>query len=199
MIDNFKESLRTQDLRLVYRKFLLGHKIWYFETKIGTNDYAETYDDFKIYMSEKLDLHVNNLAIVGSAKLGFSLAPKKNFKVFEDDSDIDLVIVSSSLYRNAWDAFIDLSNRFHIHNYNHITSNIFRRFVSLKNPDIRNEFFKDWSRKMDPCRKDLQTIFNIPHDINYRIYESWESVESYHVAGLSQIKILLESNNDDSN
>jgi hypothetical protein len=195
MIDNFKEILRTQDLRFVYRKFLLGHKIWYFETRAENEAYAETYDEFKLYMSDKLDLHVNNLAIVGSAKLGFSLSPKNNFKVFEDDSDIDLVIVSSSLYRKAWDAFIDLSNRFHVHNYNQITNSIFRRFVSLKNPDIRNDFFKDWSRRMDPCRKDLQTIFSIPHDINYRIYESWESVERYHVAGLLKIKNVLEKNN----
>ena len=81
MIDYFKENLHSQDIKFVYRKFLLGHRIWYFETNAGVDNYAEMYDDFKLYMSEKLDLHVNNLAIVGSAKLGFSLSPKKNFKV----------------------------------------------------------------------------------------------------------------------
>lgn len=118
------------------------------------------------------------------------------FKAFGENSDIDLVIVSHSLYRKAWDAFIDLSNRFKLKNYSKITSNIFRRFVSIKKPDMRSTFFRDWSKKMDPCRKDLQTIFNIPHDINYRIYESWEAVEQYHVLGLLAVKENLEKNHE---
>ena len=195
-LETFKEQLRTCDLKYVYRKFLLGHKIWYFEHRLGEVEHAESYDEFKIYMSQKLDLHVNNIAIVGSAKLGFSLAPQKNFKKFQENSDIDLVIVSSSLYRQVWTSFINLSQKYHLKNYNRITSDIFRRFVSIKEPDLRNGFFKSWSKKMDPCKKDLQIIFNIPHDINYRIYESWEDVERYHLNGLSAIKEKLENEND---
>lgn len=153
VINNFKDNLRIQDVRFVYRKFLLGHKIWYFETRAGMENHAQVYDDFKIYMSEKLDLHVNNLAIVGSAKLGFSLSPKKNFKAFGDDSDIDLVIVSRSLYRKAWDAFIDLSNRFYLKNYSKITGSIFRRFVSIKKPDMRNAFFQRMVKKNGSVQK----------------------------------------------
>ena len=193
MLDKFKEDLMSKDIHSVYRKYLLGHKIWYFETKLSVEDYAQTYDDFKIYMSERLNLHVNNIAIVGSAKLGFSLSPTKNYKCFDDESDIDLIIVSRELFRASWDAFLELSNRFHVNFYSGITSNIFRRFVSLKNPDIRNDFFSGWVKKVDPCKKDIQTIFNIPHEINYRIYESWESVESYHVNGLNKLINKMES------
>lgn len=191
-IEEFKENLHTKDLKYVYRKFLLGHRVWYFESKAGKEKHAEIYDDFKIYMSNKLDIHFNNIAIVGSAKLGFSLSPNKKFNTFNQNSDIDLVLVSNLLFRQSWDAFIDLSTRFHIPNYKQITSNVFRRFISLKNPDIRNEFFKKWSKKINPCKKDLQTIFEIPHDINYRIYESWKDVERYHIAGLEAIKNTLE-------
>ena len=196
MLQAFKEDLKTRDILAVYRKYLLGHKIWYFETKLGMANHAEIYDDFKIYMSDRLNLHVNNLAIVGSAKIGFSLTPSKNFKHFNNDSDVDLIIVSRSLFRQSWDAFLDISHRFHMPYYSSITSNIFKRFVSLKDPDIRNSFFNEWTKKVDPCKKDLQTIFSIPYDINYRIYESWEAVERYHVNGLYMLKSKLE--NDDA-
>lgn len=195
MIDIFKEELQSKDIHSVYRKYLLGHKIWYFETKLNLPNHADTYDNFKVYMSERLNLHVNNIAIVGSAKIGFSLSPTKNYKLFDDDSDIDLVIVSRQLFRQSWDAFLELSNRFHVPFYNSVTSNIFRRFVFLKDPDIRNDFFSSWVKKVDPCKKDIQTIFGIPHDINYRIYESWESVENYHINSLSKLKSQMEADN----
>lgn len=49
-------------------------------------------------------------------------------------------------------------------------------------------FFREWSGKVDPCRRDLQTLFSINHEINYRIYESWEAVEQYHCNGLNKLK-----------
>ena len=60
--------------------------------------------------------------------------------------------------------------------------------MSLKELDIRVDFFDVWSRKVEPLKKDIQTIFGIPNEITYRIYDSWESVERYHIAGLSSLK-----------
>lgn len=71
--------------------------------------FAKDYDEFKLYMSKKLEIHVNNIAIVGSAKMGFSLSPDKNYRTFNDESDIDLVLVSDRIYK---------SSRWHLLNYN---------------------------------------------------------------------------------
>nr|WP_314142505.1 hypothetical protein [uncultured Rhodococcus sp.] len=40
--------------------------------------------------------------MVGSAKLGFSIAPRKRFIPFHDRSDIDLAIVSEALFKRVW-------------------------------------------------------------------------------------------------
>ncbi|MFK4761455.1 hypothetical protein ACI3KS_11020 [Microbacterium sp. ZW T5_45] len=40
--------------------------------------------------------------VVGSAKLGFSIAPHKRFNAFNDRSDIDVAIVSHDLYFRVW-------------------------------------------------------------------------------------------------
>ena len=40
--------------------------------------------------------------MVGSAKLGFSISPAKRWKPFGEESDIDVAIVSTSLYTLLW-------------------------------------------------------------------------------------------------
>lgn len=40
--------------------------------------------------------------LVGSAKLGFSIAPHKRFRPFGDESDLDLAIVSPELFHRVW-------------------------------------------------------------------------------------------------
>lgn len=194
-MEDFKNNLLTKDVKKVYRRYLLGHDIWLFREHIAPTDFAQRYDDFKIYISEKLNLHVNNIAIVGSAKLGFSLAPDNNFRKFNEDSDIDIVIVSQSLFKQSWDAYFDLKQKGYLPTYAPVAKDIFRRFVNLKNPDIRSTFFDEWTRIVEPCKKDLQVLFSIPHDINYRIYDSWESVEQYHCSGLEALKNKLEAEN----
>lgn len=40
--------------------------------------------------------------MVGSAKLGFSIKPKKLYKLFGDESDVDLAVVSATVYDRLW-------------------------------------------------------------------------------------------------
>jgi plasmid maintenance system killer protein len=193
-IDAFKAALQKCDSSYIYRKYLLGHDVWYFREKLKLTDHAHRYDDFKILMSQKLGIHINNIAIVGSAKLGFSITPRKEkaFSAFSEESDIDIVVVSSEIFRSSWLAFLELSSKKKIPGYFSITKNIFRKFVSLKEVDSSNEFFLQWQGKMEPCQKDLQIMYSVPNEINYRIYESWEDVERYHLKGLEELKMLLE-------
>lgn len=48
-----------------------------------------------------LEIH-QDVFVVGSAKLGFSIAPHKRYREFGDRSDIDLAIVSHELYQRVW-------------------------------------------------------------------------------------------------
>lgn len=192
MLDEFREKLLSDDIRDVYQRYLLGHDVWYFREKKESPSFAKDYDEFKLYMSKKLEIHVNNIAIVGSAKMGFSLSPDKDYRKFSDKSDIDLVLVSDRIYKSSWMAYIELQSKDYLPVYGPVAKNIFKGFVSLKELDIRVDFFDSWSRKVEPLKKDIQTIFGIPNDINYRIYDSWESVERYHIAGLNSLKNKLQ-------
>ncbi|HGL5836884.1 TPA: hypothetical protein ACKP06_000747 [Serratia marcescens] len=193
-VEVFRRALLNEDVNYVYRKYLLGHDVWYFREKLKLENFAHRYDDFKILMSQKLDVHINNIAIVGSAKLGFSITPtdEKMFRRFSEDSDIDIVVVSREIFRNSWAAFLDIHSKKHLAGHATIAKNIFRHFVSLKQVDATNDFFRTWTGKMEPCQKELQIVYSIPNEINYRIYESWEDVERYHIKGLERLKKMIQ-------
>jgi hypothetical protein len=47
-------------------------------------------------------IHSRAIVVVGSAKLGYSVSPKKRFKPFNDVSDIDVAVVDAPLFERYW-------------------------------------------------------------------------------------------------
>lgn len=63
---------------------------------------APTYFELRREISDHFQLHPNQIVVVGSSRLGFSLKPEKRFKEIEP-KDIDVAIVSESLFNQFWD------------------------------------------------------------------------------------------------
>lgn len=61
----------------------------------------KAYEKFKEFASTFFGSK-NNIFIMGSGNLGYSLNPIKNFRPFGADSDIDLVIVSLGNFQESW-------------------------------------------------------------------------------------------------
>ncbi|MBB6612410.1 hypothetical protein H7F15_15290 [Pontibacter sp. Tf4] len=184
------DFLRTSP-KDIYMNYLQGNDVWYFSEYLKKPNYSKSYDDFKRFIASNLGVSFNNICVIGSCKLGYSLAPSKKFKTFDEDSDIDLVLVSNSYYNKFWDAYFDLYDQRANLDYKFIANNIFRRFVSIKNPEPIHPSLTDWISKVEKFNKDYQTLFDIKHEINYRIYDSWESVERYHIKGITEIQHQL--------
>jgi hypothetical protein len=62
------------------------------------------YFDLRSEVANKFHIHPNEVLVVGSSKLGFSIAPTKRYRHFADSSDIDVVIVSRGLFDRMWKA-----------------------------------------------------------------------------------------------
>lgn len=62
----------------------------------------EVYFSLKKAIASEFDLHPTEVLVVGSAKLGFSIAPNKYGRPFGDHSDIDVAIISPQLYDRFW-------------------------------------------------------------------------------------------------
>ena len=88
---NFKDDLNALPPLQIVRKhiisgdcFILSHDL-YFDLRSG--------------VAHHFGLHPNEVFVVGSAKLGFSVAPAKRFRPFRrNKSDIDVALVSSRLF-----------------------------------------------------------------------------------------------------
>ena len=197
MLLQLKQDLATKNTRDIYHQYLLGQDVWYFKELLKKPDPSKTYDDFKNYISSGLDIHFNDIAIIGSAKTGFSFSPSKHFKPFTSDSDVDIVLVSKKHFNKFWNAYSEMFyKQIPFEESEEVYKSIFRKFISLKNPTEKHSDIKEWVKTVNPFVKDLQQIFGISQDINYRIYDSWDSVEKYHHFGISQLKNYVLNNKE---
>jgi len=191
-LEALKQSIVTRDAREIYHEHLMGHNLWLFEKRMKLPNAPRRYDELKGYVSQKLGLSFNNVAIIGSAKTDFSFNPSNDFSLFSDSSDIDFALVSTRHFYRFWDAYTEVARKNYLPNYNRITGSIFRKFVEIsERHPIHHPHFEEWHKQVGSFKKDIQTGFGIIHDINYRIYDSWEAVETYHTDGINELKKKL--------
>lgn len=61
-------------------------------------------------ISNDFNVNTNEVLVVGSAKLGFSIAPQKRYRHFGDTSDVDVAIISPALFDQFWEAAFKYEN-----------------------------------------------------------------------------------------
>ncbi len=192
-IGRIRQEIIESSTDTIYRKYLNGNEVWYFKVLLGEQNYSNKYDEFKRYVNTKLNIRFNEIAIFGSAKCGFSLSPDKNLSLFHEDSDIDLALVSRELYMQFWEAYLKKLYNGEIESYNRFAKGVFRKFIELDQFPEDISLYQEWEKLADAdFYHHLQFEFGISHDINYRIFESWDAVENYYKAGISELKRKLE-------
>ncbi|MFA9423871.1 MAG: hypothetical protein ACERLG_09855 [Sedimentibacter sp.] len=181
-----------------YLKHILRSDNWYFETVLGVNgsDIIHISDDFKTIVSNELGISFNNIAMVGSGKLGYSLSPnpKKLFLEFNDNekirkiSDVDIAIVSSQLFQKYWDLFRKSYKPKYAAIYNYIPREIYRGYINENHLQEVEGCRKEWNAISSTSKKSLYNDLYMKHEVTYRLYRSWEDFEEYHIQSLTKIK-----------
>ena len=96
-LDEFKLALSTlDDQRLLDR---------YFYARPAAMLEGDQESNLRREIAKFFDVAMRDVIITGSAKLGFTLVPKKGrpaMSPFGDTSDIDVTIISSSLFLKLW-------------------------------------------------------------------------------------------------
>lgn len=143
---------------------------------LSEGDYVE----LKQTVAKNFGLHHSAVIVVGSAKLGFSIAPTKLFRHFSDESDIDIVVTSSELYDEFWKDVFDYRARGEY--WAEFES--FRRyhFRGWMRPDklptaptfSKSQEWWDFFRKLSASGQ-----FG-PYKLAGALYKSWHFVECYH-------------------
>jgi hypothetical protein len=191
-LEDLKIDIRTASAITFCRQSLFNSRSWYFENadKFGLSG---NYDDFRFQVGTQVNTSPNNVAIIGSAKFGYSLNPAKNFSEFGGNSDIDVVIVSPELFEQTWAQFrLALFRGYDWIQKRHATE-IIRKYIVLSGSEhYDTAYLRDVAIMILQMRKTIRGSFKIQHSLNYRIYASWNDVEMYHVFGIEQLKDILE-------
>jgi hypothetical protein len=58
-------------------------------------------------IANQWSVHISEVILVGSCKLGFSIAPSKRYRAFGDSSDIDVAVTSTALFERVWKEVFD--------------------------------------------------------------------------------------------
>ena len=188
----FEEILLTQRAEEICRTYIFSSDIWLLNQG-KFPDPISTYDEIKAFFAKKLKVSNLNIAIVGSSKMGFSLNPKNPLRDFNsEDSDIDLAIVSSDLFGRLWEDFLKIFYSSDIFVGHWYRKAIFQKYIWLtKNDNFPSEDIKKLQKQMGESKRDFFATFQIANEINYRIYESWEAAEAYHIWSMEKLKGAL--------
>lgn len=132
-------------------------------------------------IAARFKLHVNKIIIVGSAKLGYSVSPEKSLRPFNDQSDVDVAIVSPVLFEKYWlEMYQAQKSMLEWPDLNSARKYLFRGWIR---PDklpllaIRNEWFDFFGslQSTEGCS---------PYPVRGGLYFNDEFLEYYQEAGV---------------
>ncbi|WP_017452132.1 hypothetical protein [Herbaspirillum rubrisubalbicans] len=200
-VDAFKEDLIKSSASEIYSRLLMSEDVWLLRKKFG-DSHREKYHALKIEISNALRVSVKNIAIVGSAKFGFSITPERQFPSFREgledeaqNSDIDVVLVSREIFVDLWEKFFEYLRQQRKANpnvsYAERAKNVFSHFVTF-NADALSEdekrFFNDWMQRVNAMKFALDSVFELRNPINYRVYDDWKYVDMYYTDGIEKLR-----------
>lgn len=94
IIEQDREFIRSNSVQTFLRANILGGV-----SRVLDSSQHEAVRD---KIANHFNLHVNKIIVVGSAKLGYSVNPRKFFEPFNDKSDVDVAIVCPRLFEQYW-------------------------------------------------------------------------------------------------
>jgi hypothetical protein len=199
-VSNFIKECIDEDSGVIVQKYLINGSSYFFE-KIMIEKYEEFF--FKKEVAESLSVHIQDIIIVGSGKLGFSIKPNNDnlefyqFKDFDYDyledndsekSDLDIAIISSSLFDKQLKEI-----------YKHTQFYTNSEFSGAKRKSFANYILKGWlrpdmmpddyniSEEIIKVSKKYKKKYN--RDVNIGVYKSWDYFEQYHKNNINRIKL----------
>ncbi len=192
---DLRAAILAEDSKLFVRQRVFGPDCWLFRQAQLIAPDAD-YTGFKNSVSTLFDVNPNNIALVGSAKFGMSLSPRKPLRPFDpkpNGSDLDCAVVSEGLFKVAAGEIRSAYFEGHRHLFNRHGSQLFAGHLVISSEEVYK------SKHLDRLSKELANLgavtsklLRIEIPLKYRLYESWEVAERYHIEGMEDLKAILE-------
>ena len=150
------------------------------------------YIEWKHELASRIGVDARALCLVGSAAIGISLNPNKNYKSFDDDSDIDVAAISDYHFDVAWTWMRNLgSERFRLPRVaqssieQHRTQLVYFGAIASDQIIQYMPFGRLWTEAISYV-KGLAPIDG--RDVNVRIYRDFSALRSYQVRNLTRLR-----------
>ncbi|MDL5613781.1 MULTISPECIES: hypothetical protein [Bacillus] len=199
--EGIKKELKQLKPIDFYMKYIVKSYNWYFSEVLCAEKgkSIELMDNFKEIVTRNLDISFHSVQMVGSAKIGFSLSPYKNFRQFVkyspnehiQESDIDLAIISAPLFNEIWQAIRKCRATVYLANYKKIANSVFLGYINDKDFLEIVDVSIDVKEKIMKTNKELIDELSILNPISYRIYKSWEDLEEYQLGSIEKARNIL--------
>jgi hypothetical protein len=180
-----KKAVATLDPMTVVSDFILGLEPYAFRA------HPEAYDKFRDELALRLGVGCETISLIGSARLGFSLNKARLLTPFSDQSDIDIVIVTSEMFDEAWIELLSKQEKFSLagdderRRFKSTRDNIFYGYFRPDRFPVDTELSKAWFPK-------LATRFSSQiaqmHPIEAWLFKSWDHVHYFYSRYIDSIQ-----------
>lgn len=151
--------------------------------------------EWKQLLGEALDVDPQDIVMTGSAAVGFSLNPHKDFKAFHDGSDIDCGVISSHYFDVAWRylrqqrvSWLSLPQITRNAIVSHQKSHVFAGTIAADKMLGILPFGKSWLSGLEKMSGIDPTK---GRSVKLRLYKDYDSLRYYQSHGVNQLREQL--------
>ncbi len=147
---------------------------------------------WKRLLAEKIEVDPACITIVGSAAIGTSLNPNKNFKQFDHTSDVDVAIISPYHFTTAWRYLrmnggrrLRVDARTRIAWDEHVSRFIYWGTIATDRLLGVLPFGLQWLTALSKMAQQAPTL---GRSVNLRIYADYDSLRSYQLLAVRTLR-----------
>lgn len=184
--DTFLTELQEKPISFLVSKWIIDRIPFVFE------DNLESYIEWKEDLANELGIDSKAMIFVGSSGCGFSLNPRKNYKDFDNESDIDIAMISQFYFDTAWHHLRNLGTKRYSLNprqqiavNEHVTRFIYWGTIATDTILEILPFGKTWIIALEKA-KAKKPIDN--RDIKIRLYRDFESLRAYQKMNFEKLR-----------
>jgi len=201
-VDDFEEVLLKRPLDAVVREYIFEPEPYAFR------DWPRGCEILRAHLCRSLRLSEQNVIVIGSAKVGFSLSPDNFGRRFSDDSDIDVLVVDDALFDTVWKTLLQWNypRRYHLSgaDWKWARSRMGDLYWGWFTPDKIRYDGLSFPDVLKPLRDISVRWFNAfrslsrypqfaGREFSGRLYRTWDHALLYHIDGLRQISDAIRA------
>jgi hypothetical protein len=171
------------------------------------------YTDIRTHIADQVRAETEDVLLVGSGSLGYTIAPHKFPKKFHAESDLDFAVVSPALFDAAWGSLLEWGHPIRrivpkpeVQWFEARRANVFwgwmdpanLKFSAINRPTLLanlQELSTDWFDTFQSLGLRFPGTLVAERKTSARLYRSMDHLIAYQYEGLRQLQLALAERN----